>query len=332
MKGFVARLLPKRKKTRRSTTAARASTTAAAVSGAARRQAAAYAMAVLGATAATGHKRRPRGMGGSGLPFARHEGLEGRPLASNFMRNEPFGSKYAVRIGPHSFSKWNLRRMLAVNPRAVNPLTRQPLPERVHRRYGPPPPPPSPPNNNNNNGNEQVPVFEGRVRLDAIRSLVRSPGMASFASFIVHLIHVARLKAQTLGRQREPFDETPLPQDGAFFQLGPWGNLWCKRLGAHRFQMVHLWEHDNTWGIGIVCLAQTDAGTFTISSDVLGFEDRYRYDEREARFKRQRVALADTGLDGRLASEMLQLIRKADDDWDPLQINIQNAAGRRMRW
>lgn len=103
------------------------------VQGAARRQAAAYAMAVVmgGATAATGHKRRPRGMSGSGLPFARHEGLEGRPFASNFMHDEPFALRKAVRVGPHAFSKTNLRRMLNVNPRAVNPMTRQRLPPAV---------------------------------------------------------------------------------------------------------------------------------------------------------------------------------------------------------
>ena len=101
------------------------------VSNAARRQAAAHAMAIMGATAATGHKRRPRGMSGSGLSFARHQGLEGRPFATNFMRNEPFALRKAVRVGPHSFSRTNLRQMLTVNPRAVNPLTREPLSARV---------------------------------------------------------------------------------------------------------------------------------------------------------------------------------------------------------
>ena len=132
----------KRRRTRSPNAAMNAATRAfsAAVDAARRRMAASargYATAALGAAAAFGHKRRPRGMGGSGLPFARHEGLEGRPFAKNFAGDEPFALRKAVRVGPHAFSKNNLRQMLAVNPQAVNPLTRRPLPARVHGRYGP---------------------------------------------------------------------------------------------------------------------------------------------------------------------------------------------------
>jgi hypothetical protein len=76
-------------------------------------------------------------MAGSGVPFARHQGLQNRPLAESFVTGEPFALRKAVRVGPHSFSKNDLRKMLRVNPNAVNPLTRQPLPNRVKQRYLP---------------------------------------------------------------------------------------------------------------------------------------------------------------------------------------------------
>lgn len=108
------------------------------VANVARKQAVAYGMAMMGATAATGYKRRPRGMAGSGLPFARHDGLENRPFSTEFSTNEQFALRKGVRVGPHTFSNANLRQMLAVNPYARNPLTRAPLPTRVLQKYRPP--------------------------------------------------------------------------------------------------------------------------------------------------------------------------------------------------
>ena len=81
------------------------------------------------------YRRAPRGMGGSGLPFARHDGLPNRPFADDYMHHAPFALRKAVRVGPHSFSKNDLREMFRVNPRALNPITRRALPNRVRNRY-----------------------------------------------------------------------------------------------------------------------------------------------------------------------------------------------------
>lgn len=78
----------------------------------------------------------PMGMGGSGLPFAR-DASEADGYAMNVMSLDRIPAGRAVKIGPHTFDAKSLRALLAANPGATNPLTREPLPARVVKRYGP---------------------------------------------------------------------------------------------------------------------------------------------------------------------------------------------------
>ena len=73
----------------------------------------------------------PRGMGrGRGLFVGRHDTLD--PVTVNRIP-----VKRAVRVGKQWFNSRGLRSLLAHNPRATNPLTREPLPSAVHALYGP---------------------------------------------------------------------------------------------------------------------------------------------------------------------------------------------------
>jgi hypothetical protein len=129
----------------------------------ARRHATAAAMLAMGGAA--GGVLRPRGMGGSGLRFARHMGVEGQPFATAFANangytrdgNALFRERHAVRVGPHAFSKRNLRGMLTANPKARNPLTGLPLPNSVRRKYG--------------NGQAGPYVFIGDVEMQVLLSI-----------------------------------------------------------------------------------------------------------------------------------------------------------------
>ena len=45
----------------------------------------------------------------------------------------------AVKVGRHYYDSKTLRALFKVNPRATNPLTRQPFPAAVYQKYGPAP-------------------------------------------------------------------------------------------------------------------------------------------------------------------------------------------------
>lgn len=79
----------------------------------------------------------PRGMGGSGLPFVR-DADEPNGRRRNVLSLDPIPSRRAIRVGPHTFDKRHLKRLLAHTPRARNPLTRQPIPRSVRQRLGVP--------------------------------------------------------------------------------------------------------------------------------------------------------------------------------------------------
>lgn len=80
-------------------------------------------------------------MAGSGLPFARN--ANGAHAVDAVSLNR-IPSARAVRVGRHWMDARSLRALLAANPRATNPLTRQPFPAHVLRAYGRPSPPSSP--------------------------------------------------------------------------------------------------------------------------------------------------------------------------------------------
>ena len=68
----------------------------------------------------------PRGMRGSGI-FRRE---------TNAVSLDPVPTRRAVKVGKHYWNSKTLRALLARNPKATNPLTRQPLPRGVVGKYG----------------------------------------------------------------------------------------------------------------------------------------------------------------------------------------------------
>lgn len=91
-------------------------------------------VAAMRARHAAGHVA-PKGMGGSGLPFARH--ADGS-LAENVATLRPIPKQQAIWVGKHHVFSGNTIRRLQTNAQSKgkhpeNPYTRQPLPESALR-------------------------------------------------------------------------------------------------------------------------------------------------------------------------------------------------------
>jgi hypothetical protein len=100
------------------------------VSGAAARVAAqpAFAASAVLASQGRGVAPLPRGMRGRGI--YRREW--------NAVSLDPVPVRRAVRVGQQYWDGKTIRTLLARDPDALNPLTREQFPPRVKRRYGPP--------------------------------------------------------------------------------------------------------------------------------------------------------------------------------------------------
>ena len=87
---------------------------------------AAFAARAIQAAEGRGVAPLPRGMRGSGI-YRREE---------NAVSLAPVPTRRAVKIGRQYWDSKTLRGLLRSNPGATNPLTRQPLPPRVLKKYG----------------------------------------------------------------------------------------------------------------------------------------------------------------------------------------------------
>lgn len=80
--------------------------------------------------------RRPQMKGGLGRNlFARND--EGRHATDPVSLNRIPVSR-AVKVGRQHYDSRTLQRLFKINPRATNPLTRQPFPQNVYAKYGRP--------------------------------------------------------------------------------------------------------------------------------------------------------------------------------------------------
>ena len=103
----------------------------AVVADAARAVTARAAFAAHAARAAT----PPKGMGRTASPLIRGLRFVGGPGNTDPLTLNRIPVKRAVRVGKQWFNSKSIRSMLARDPRATNPLTRQPFPVNVRERY-----------------------------------------------------------------------------------------------------------------------------------------------------------------------------------------------------
>lgn len=75
----------------------------------------------------------PRGMGGSRTLYAKNTNGS---FSVDPMSLDRIPVRRVVRVGKHAFNSKSVRSLLEHNPSATNPLTRQPFPDDVYRRYG----------------------------------------------------------------------------------------------------------------------------------------------------------------------------------------------------
>lgn len=87
----------------------------------------AFAAKAIQAAEGRGVAPLPKGMRGSGI--YRRE--------TNAVTLDPVPTRRAVKIGKQYWNSRTLRGLLKSNPAVRNPLTRQPLPQRVVKKYGP---------------------------------------------------------------------------------------------------------------------------------------------------------------------------------------------------
>ncbi len=87
----------------------------------------AFAAKAIQAAEGRGVAPLPKGMRGSGI--YRRE--------TNAVTLDPIPTRRAVKIGKQYWNSSTLRGLLKSNPAVRNPLTRQPLPQRVVKKYGP---------------------------------------------------------------------------------------------------------------------------------------------------------------------------------------------------
>ncbi len=76
----------------------------------------------------------PRGMGGSRTLYARN--ATNGSYAVDPVSLDRIPVRRVVRVGKQAFNSKTVRALLERDPAATNPLTRQPFPDHVYRRYG----------------------------------------------------------------------------------------------------------------------------------------------------------------------------------------------------
>ena len=81
----------------------------------------------------------PRGMAGSAQLYV----TDANGYVTDPVSLDRIPKSRAVRVGPHTFNSKTLTQMFQHNPRATNPLTRQPFPQAVYAKYAPAEQPPT---------------------------------------------------------------------------------------------------------------------------------------------------------------------------------------------